>query len=94
MSGLDKQEADFLQMMATVQSQEFVEWLRKNVFPAISIADRDFLGSLPGFEYLFDVTTLTQPFENPALFLSGKQDSLWGYADSWKICEFKWNRVQ
>jgi len=37
--------------------------------------------------FSFSVDQLPQPFEEPALFLLGRQDHVVGYRDSWKILE-------
>lgn len=37
--------------------------------------------------FSFPVDELPQPFEEPALFLLGRQDHVVGYRDSWKILE-------
>jgi pimeloyl-ACP methyl ester carboxylesterase len=71
-----------------VQSQELLHSLRTDVYPAIEIADHEFLERIyesGGFS--FDIEKLPQPFEKPSLILTGRQDSITGYADAWNILE-------
>jgi pimeloyl-ACP methyl ester carboxylesterase len=88
LSGLEPSEAEFFTGFAVVQSQELLHSLRTDVYPAIEIADHEFLERIyesGGFS--FDIEKLPQPFEKPSLILTGRQDSITGYADAWNILE-------
>jgi pimeloyl-ACP methyl ester carboxylesterase len=37
------------------------------------------------YAFSFDVDALTEPLTAPALIISGRQDSIVGYRDAWKI---------
>ena len=39
------------------------------------------------YAFSFDVDALTEPLTAPALILAGRQDSIVGYRDAWKILE-------
>jgi pimeloyl-ACP methyl ester carboxylesterase len=88
LAGLEPGEAEFFNGFAVVQSQELLHSLRTDVYPAIEIADHEFLERIyesGGFS--FDIEKLPQPFEKPSLILTGRQDSITGYADAWNILE-------
>lgn len=88
LSELEADNARKLRQLAVVQSRDLLEHFRKNLVPALDIADREFLGKLgERFLFSFDVNNLPQPFEKPALFLTGRQDSFVGYRDSWNVLE-------
>jgi pimeloyl-ACP methyl ester carboxylesterase len=82
----DKKEA-FLKM-AVVQSQELLEVMRADIFPAFEVADHEFLSKLrENSAFSFDVDALAEPFAGPTLFLMGRQDAVCGYRDAWEILE-------
>jgi pimeloyl-ACP methyl ester carboxylesterase len=61
---------------------------RASIGPAASMADTDFLARL-GQEYAFgfNVDALPEPFEGPALFLTGRFDHWCGYHDAWHLLD-------
>jgi pimeloyl-ACP methyl ester carboxylesterase len=74
--------------IAVVQSQELLEAMRTNIFPAVAASDQEFLSRLSGkYAFSFDVDALDEPFAGPALFLMGRQDAICGYRDAWEIVE-------
>jgi pimeloyl-ACP methyl ester carboxylesterase len=88
MLALQSQEAEAMEEIAVVQSREFLEWLRADIFPAIETADQEFLSNLrEKYAFSFDVDALPEPFAGPTLILMGKQDSVCGYRDAWGILE-------
>jgi pimeloyl-ACP methyl ester carboxylesterase len=87
-SGLEPDEAEFFSGFAVVQSRELLHSLRTDIFPAMEIADHEFLKRISASEgYSFDIENLPKPFEKPTLILLGRQDSITGYADAWKILD-------
>jgi pimeloyl-ACP methyl ester carboxylesterase len=88
LSEMEPEEAEFFREFAVVQSRELLESLRRDIAPAVEMADLEFLGKV-GEQRLFsfDVNTLPHPFEKPVLFLLGRQDSAVGYKDAWNVLE-------
>jgi pimeloyl-ACP methyl ester carboxylesterase len=85
-SGLDQNEIDAFKEMAVVRTQALLEARKKYIIPGTSRANYAFLDKLQtGFS--FDVEKLPQPFPAPTLFLLGRQDSVVGYRDAWRIIE-------
>ena len=88
LSEMETEEADFFRGFAVVQSRELLDSIRRDVVPAIEIADHEFLGKVAEqYLFSFDVNILPHPFEKPALFLLGRQDSAVGYTDAWNVIE-------
>ena len=87
-SELQSNEAEAMQEFAVVQSREFLEWLRADIFPALETADQEFLSELrENYAFSFDVDSLPEPFAGPTLILMGRQDAVCGYRDAWGILE-------
>ncbi len=87
-SELQSNEAEAMQEFAVVQSREFLEWLRADIFPARETADQEFLSKLrENYAFSFDVDSLPEPFAGPTLILMGRQDAVCGYRDAWGILE-------
>jgi pimeloyl-ACP methyl ester carboxylesterase len=87
-SKLEPHEKEGFLNIAVVQSQELLEVMRKDIFPAVKIADHKFLSRLrENYAFSFDVDALAEPFAGPALFLMGRQDAICGYRDVWEIVE-------
>jgi pimeloyl-ACP methyl ester carboxylesterase len=86
MSELQPHEVEAMEEIAVVKSQEFVEWLRADIFPAVESADQAFLSKLrENYAFSFDVDALPEQFAGPTLIVMGKQDSVCGYRDAWDI---------
>ncbi len=87
-SELDQEEAEFFEEFAVVQSQELLESLRRDVFPAFEIADHGFLENMENsIDFSFDITAPPERFNKPALILLGRQDSGVPYSNAWQILE-------
>jgi pimeloyl-ACP methyl ester carboxylesterase len=79
---------------ALVQSPDYLEAfkrkLRSQVQPAQQIADNPRLEAIrrdpDKYTFSFDVDS-TEPFKAPALIISGRQDTIVGYRDAWKILD-------
>jgi len=71
----------------SVRSRRVWERYRDEVLPGLKLADYPFLGNslAQHIPYSFNVDTLEKPFMKPSLFLAGRQDSVVGYRDLWKI---------
>lgn len=71
-----------------VQSAEILEKIRRCKIPASALADEIHQNKInENYEFAFDVDALDAPFQKPALFLLGRQDSMVGYRDALKVIE-------
>ena len=87
-SETDPELAQDFQGFAVVQSKKFLDYMKINIYPAVEMADHDFLDKLQEhYAFSFDVDTLPEPFRKPTLILTGRQDSICGYQDAWSIFE-------
>lgn len=88
-SSLSPFEADIMEDVATIITQRVWERGRDEGISGIRIADMEFLEDLhkKGYAFSFDVDQTDTKFNKPALFLLGRQDSVVGYQDAWKIIE-------
>ncbi len=88
---LTDEEADFLGM-SVVRSRKWLEYLRSSPHvPEHDNGDAAFLGRIrehpEKYAFSFDVDNPSKPFPGPTLILTGRQDSIAGYRDAWKILE-------
>jgi len=88
-TGLTREEEEFLSM-SVVRTRKWLTEIRG--FPQITAhenGDIKFLETIRKdsnkYAYSFDVDTLPEPFQNPALIITGRQDHIVGYSDAWKI---------
>jgi pimeloyl-ACP methyl ester carboxylesterase len=83
---LEPAEARALEALV-VQSRQGLDRLREHFLPGAALHDYKHSERVrttsPGLS--FDVGALEQPFEKPALILTGRQDSTVGYQDAWEI---------
>jgi pimeloyl-ACP methyl ester carboxylesterase len=88
-SDLYPQETRMFRSFAVVQTQKIFERTRKEILPGLKIADMKFLDRIEsqGYPFTFDIDAPSIIFEKPTLILVGRQDSMVGYRDSWKILE-------
>jgi pimeloyl-ACP methyl ester carboxylesterase len=82
----ESQRRDFA-ASTVVQTARTWERFSSSVLPGMAMGDKEFQDELHGKEYAlsFDVDDLELPFVRPALFLLGRQDSVVGYRDAWKL---------
>lgn len=74
--------ADFLSTILVVQEEDVLarQW---EVLAGIELANDEMMGRISqNYGFSFDVDALPAPYEKPVLILSGKQDSVTGYADA------------
>jgi len=90
-SKLEPDEAEGLFQIAVVQSRKVVDYIRANVPSASETGDQAFQAKIrehpENYAFSFDVDTLPQPFPAPTLIVAGRQDSVAGYRDAWKILD-------
>lgn len=86
LTAADKEE---FTSIAVVQSRSVWERYNREIVTALKAADTDFLQQIKtggGYTYSFDVDVM-EPFHKPSLILAGRQDSLTGYKDAWKLLD-------
>ena len=81
---LSAEDAEMLEGLAAVQSQEVVDWYREIVVPAREGAGKTMIEKRT---YSFDIDKAAIPFERPTLILMGRQDTHVSYHDGWNILE-------
>jgi pimeloyl-ACP methyl ester carboxylesterase len=87
LAALQPTEQD-LRDMVVAQSPALLDVFRRVVFPAVAIADQQFLDRLDlNFSFSFDVDSLPQPFPAPALILTGRFDSSVGYHGAYQLLD-------
>ncbi len=83
--GPDEQD---LRAPIAAQSMDLLNEFRAFYAPAGAIADQAFLQRLKQHEsFSFDPDALPSPFQAPALFLTGRQDSWCGYRGAFRILD-------
>ena len=89
LSNLTKFEAEDFENIAVAQSQRIWERYRDEFFSGVEAADKCFLEQIweTGYPFSFDPEQHIGKFDKPTLFLMGRQDSIVGYRDAWKIIE-------
>ncbi|MFX1444420.1 MAG: alpha/beta fold hydrolase [Promethearchaeota archaeon] len=89
LSNLTKFEAEDFENIAVIQNRRIWEKYRNEFFSGVEVSDKSFLESMwnMGYPYSFNVDIMIGKFDKPALFLMGRQDSIVGYRDAWKIIE-------
>lgn len=74
---------------SVIQTKYTYDRINKEINAGIKLANLSFLKKIKNTDYKFnfDVDKLENNFEKPCLFLFGRQDSVVGYKDAWKIIE-------
>ncbi len=71
-----------------VQSAGILEKIRRYKIPATALADENHQNKInENYEFAFDVDAPEKPFEKPVLFLLGRQDSMVGFRDAFRVIE-------
>jgi len=88
---LTPEEADFFGM-SVIQSRKWLDALRASPqVPEDESGDFEFLGRIReqpnNYAFSFDVDDVSEPFPGPSLIITGRQDAMAGYRDSWNILE-------
>lgn len=84
-------EADVFSI-SVIHSHKWLNYLR--TFPQVpegENGDPEFQGKIrekpENYAFSFDVDDVSEPFLAPSLIITGRQDSIVGYSDAWKILE-------
>jgi pimeloyl-ACP methyl ester carboxylesterase len=90
LSELEPVEAEMFQIVV-IQNRKVLEALRAGSPSLEEQGDAGFQAQIRDdparYAFSFDVDALTEPLTAPALIISGRQDSIVGYRDAWKILE-------
>ena len=91
MASLSEEEREVMEIIV-VRSQAMLDQIRAWPQPAEhEQSDYEFLQTIrenpDAYRCSFDVDALDQPFDKPALIISGRQDSAVGYADAWRLID-------
>ncbi len=86
-SKLSLEDVTSFQSMTVIQSQYVMERYEKEILSAAKLADVEFLQEIKenGYAFSFDPDKLPKPFDRPVLILTGRQDSITGYQDAWRV---------
>ncbi|PJI08606.1 MULTISPECIES: alpha/beta fold hydrolase [Clostridium] len=89
LSKLKVEDAEDFNSTMVVQNKKIYNRYRNEIIAGFEAADHEFLQSIMqnGYGFSFDVDKLDKKFDEPALILSGRQDSCAGYKDTWSILE-------
>ena len=89
MRSLSEEERDYFEAITVRRNSKVWARFKEEILPGLKLADYDFLNNYLGqnVSYSFDVDRLESPFDKPTLMVTGRQDSVVGYQDLWKIIE-------
>jgi len=90
LSDLPNLEAASFKNLAVVQTKTIWERFNNEFFSGVKVAEKDFLEFIweNNYPFSFNGDQIDKKcFDKPALFLMGRQDSMVGYRDAWKIIE-------
>lgn len=90
MDDLSQEEKEMFNYL-TIRSRKFLDILRASSPLEDEFVNYDFLVKIrqnpKNYSLPFNVDQLPQPFVKPTLIVAGRQDSMVGYQDAWKIVE-------
>lgn len=89
LSSLIPEEAEDFRSISVIQSKHIYDRYKNEIVSGINIADNSFLMRYRenGYEFSFDVDKLDEEYDKPVLMLLGRQDSVVGYKDAWRIID-------
>ncbi|WP_072333116.1 alpha/beta hydrolase [Thermoactinomyces sp. DSM 45891] len=88
LSQLNREEKEDFQSLAIVQNEDYWNRYRNEILPGRSMADAGFIDKLLSqYAFSFDVDQTISSFEKPVLLVTGRQDSMVGYQDAWRLLE-------
>jgi len=88
-ANLNPFESEIFKDVSTVLTQKVWERANEEGMSGIKIADNEFVNETrnKGHAFSTDVDKKIKEFAGPTLFLLGRQDSVVGYQDAWKLLE-------
>jgi pimeloyl-ACP methyl ester carboxylesterase len=89
LAGLTPEERQEFESIAVVINERTWRRFREDIMDGLKLADAGYLEGIRqgGFAYSFDPDALPQPFNRPALILTGRQDASTGYQDAWHLLD-------
>jgi pimeloyl-ACP methyl ester carboxylesterase len=86
---LSEEDRKYFTGINVVQNKRVWERFAEEVVPALKVADYDFLeNSLSQHvPYAVNIDQVEKPYQQPTLFVMGRQDSIVGYRDHWQLIE-------
>lgn len=84
-----KDGEEWVEDYVVMQTRKGLKTFRQYGLPCLNQYDEEFseMISLAGPGLSFDVDDLSHPFDQPALIITGRQDSVTGYQDAWSLLE-------
>lgn len=90
MDSLTDDEREMMDIVV-VRSERYLAEMRARFAGAEEQSDYEFLQRIrenpEAYRCSFDVDALQEPFTKPALIITGRQDSVVGYADAWRLLD-------
>jgi pimeloyl-ACP methyl ester carboxylesterase len=85
----NKKDGEAFKQVTVVQDKNVWERFKNEILVGMHNVDEAYLEKFQkiGYGFSFDVDDLKDKFEKPALILTGRQDSMVGYKDAWKILD-------
>jgi len=89
LASLSETDRGYLTGINVVQTQRVWERFKKEILPALELANYEFLEHTLSqhVAFPFDVDAVSEPYPQPALFVMGRQDDRVGYHDQWAFLE-------
>lgn len=89
LDGLNAANREEFSSIAVVQSRHVWGRYIREIISGLQLADEEFMQRIRrdgGYSFSFDVDDIA-PFDKPSLFLAGRQDSMVGFRDAWKLLD-------
>jgi pimeloyl-ACP methyl ester carboxylesterase len=88
LADLESPVRDGINDIVVVQTPWVVDRWKANIFPAVSIAQHEFIeqAGLHG-DFSFDAAMAHMIFDRPTLILTGRQDDVCGYREAWDLLD-------
>jgi pimeloyl-ACP methyl ester carboxylesterase len=86
---LSEAEREEFTSIAVVQTRAAWERYNREIVSALQLADAEFMQRMKAegkYAFSFDADQMA-PFHKPSLILTGRQDSMTGYRDAWKLLD-------
>jgi pimeloyl-ACP methyl ester carboxylesterase len=89
LNSLSEEERQYFEGINVLQNKRVWERFKEDILPGLKIADYAFLENSLGqhVPYTVDVDQVEKPYRQPTLMVMGRQDSVVGYRDHWRIIE-------
>jgi pimeloyl-ACP methyl ester carboxylesterase len=89
LNSLSEEDRRYFTGINVVQTPRVWELFKRDVLSGLKVADYDFLEHTlsQNVPYRVDVDRIEKPYDQPALFVMGRQDNSVGYRDHWRLIE-------